>query len=236
MSEDLFSYTHTGEPMHIVRDFIQEVKKTMEWVTDEALKLPPPGDDSNEAADDSSEAKRDYEETLHQKTRIEKDKLWKSLIRFATTMSFEDNNNVNNKPQNNKKPNSHSTMNTEGSVSSLESMSQEHKDMQKKITQQYASVPGSPRSSTTNQLHPSIHRKQVIDFFKRARTAYGRTALCLSGGSTMGSYHFGHIRGLLEAGVLPNIISGTSAGSVVGAGMFYINGFFVQVWWRCFPK
>ena len=203
MSEDLFSYTNTGEPMHIVRDFIEEVAKTMEWVTDEALKLP---DDSKEFGDDSSEVKRDYEESLHQKVRIEKDKLWKSLIHFATTMSFDDHN----KPQH--KPNP--TINTEVSVSSLESMSEEQKEVQKKIAQQM--VPGSPRD-TVHQL-PSIHRKQVTDFLKRARTAYGRTALCLSGGSTMGSYHFGHIRGLLEAGVLPNIISGTSAGSVVAAG------------------
>jgi len=68
-----------------------------------------------------------------------------------------------------------------------------------------------------------VHREQMIDFFRRARTAYGRTALCLSGGSTMGSYHFGHIRGLLEAGVLPNIISGTSAGSVVAARKFIVS-------------
>jgi predicted acylesterase/phospholipase RssA len=32
-----------------------------------------------------------------------------------------------------------------------------------------------------------------------------------------GLYHFGHARALIEAGVLPNIISGTSGGSVVGA-------------------
>ena len=32
-----------------------------------------------------------------------------------------------------------------------------------------------------------------------------------------GLYHFGHVLGLLEAGVLPDIISGTSGGSVIGA-------------------
>jgi predicted acylesterase/phospholipase RssA len=32
-----------------------------------------------------------------------------------------------------------------------------------------------------------------------------------------GLYHFGHVLGLLEAGILPHIISGTSGGSVVGA-------------------
>lgn len=32
-----------------------------------------------------------------------------------------------------------------------------------------------------------------------------------------GLYHLGHVLGLLEAGVLPHIISGTSGGSVIGA-------------------
>ena len=54
-------------------------------------------------------------------------------------------------------------------------------------------------------------------FLKRARAAYGRTALVLSGGAMLGCYHFGTIKALFEEGCLPNIISGTSAGSVVGA-------------------
>ena len=33
----------------------------------------------------------------------------------------------------------------------------------------------------------------------------------------MGCYHFGHIKALHEVGCLPTIISGTSAGSVIGA-------------------
>lgn len=82
----------------------------------------------------------------------------------------------------------------------------------------------STRSSNNHDMpnrtfSSSLHRKQVIEFYKRARHAYGRTALCLSGGGAMGGYHFGHIRGLLEAGVLPNIISGTSAGTLVGAAV-----------------
>lgn len=60
-------------------------------------------------------------------------------------------------------------------------------------------------------------REQVKTFLKRARAAYGRTALCLSGGGMMGCYHFGTIKALLEENVLPHIISGTSAGSVVAS-------------------
>ena len=46
---------------------------------------------------------------------------------------------------------------------------------------------------------------------------YGKTALCLSGGGSMGQQHLGVVKALLEEGILPSIISGTSAGAVVGA-------------------
>ena len=49
------------------------------------------------------------------------------------------------------------------------------------------------------------------------KSIYGKTALCLSGGGSMGQQHLGVVKALLEEGVLPNIISGTSAGAVVGA-------------------
>jgi len=203
MSEDLFSYTNTGEPMHIVRDFIEEVSKTMEWLTDEALKLPFDGEDLE---DEDLETKQTYQDSLDQKVRIEKDKIWKSLVLFATSMSDE---KLEHRPTTTTTTASNGS--NHSSVSSLESMSAGGTPSKSK-----AYEGGHPSRNNATQL-PSFHRKQVIDFFKRARAAYGRTALCLSGGSTMGAYHFGHIRGLLEAGVLPNIISGTSAGSVVAA-------------------
>jgi len=46
---------------------------------------------------------------------------------------------------------------------------------------------------------------------------YGKTALCLSGGGSMGQQHLGVVKALLEEGILPSVISGTSAGAVVGA-------------------
>lgn len=195
MSEDLFSYTNTGEPMFIVRDFIDEVVKTMEWVTDEALKLP----DDTEDNEDEGDIKG-YEDNLENKIRHEKDKIWKSLIKFATTMSFDDKLKK--------------TSNHDGSVSSVDSATEFIK-------------PDHTIAEVNNLVHtqdkdgaklPStFHRKQVIEFFRRARASFGRTALCLSGGAMMGVYHFGHVRGLLEAGALPSIISGTSAGAVIAA-------------------
>ncbi|OJD18910.1 hypothetical protein AJ78_01096 [Emergomyces pasteurianus Ep9510] len=54
-------------------------------------------------------------------------------------------------------------------------------------------------------------------FFKQLETNYGRTALCLSGGATFSYYHFGVVKALLDNGVLPDIISGTSGGALVAA-------------------
>jgi len=50
-----------------------------------------------------------------------------------------------------------------------------------------------------------------------ARANYGRTALCLSGGATLGMTHIGVCKAMYESGLLPYIISGASAGSIIAA-------------------
>jgi predicted acylesterase/phospholipase RssA len=54
-------------------------------------------------------------------------------------------------------------------------------------------------------------------FFRHLELNYGRTALCLSGGATFAYYHFGVVKALLDAGELPEIITGTSGGALVAA-------------------
>ena len=54
-------------------------------------------------------------------------------------------------------------------------------------------------------------------FFTKARTEYGDTCLFLSGGGMLGLYHLGVVKALLENDVLPDLLSGTSAGAVVGS-------------------
>ena len=49
---------------------------------------------------------------------------------------------------------------------------------------------------------------------QQAENNFGRPALMLSGGGTFGIFHNGVIRALLEHDLLPNIISGTSMGSI----------------------
>jgi TAG lipase/steryl ester hydrolase/phospholipase A2/LPA acyltransferase len=62
-----------------------------------------------------------------------------------------------------------------------------------------------------------ISREEKLDFFHRASHCYGRTALMLSGGGALGHFHIGVVKALLEQDLLPNVISGSSAGSLVTA-------------------
>jgi predicted acylesterase/phospholipase RssA len=50
---------------------------------------------------------------------------------------------------------------------------------------------------------------------KHMSANFGRTALCLSGGATFAYYHFGIAKALLDADLLPTIITGTSGGALV---------------------
>ena len=64
---------------------------------------------------------------------------------------------------------------------------------------------------------PHLPAPSKSTLFTHLSTNYGRTALCLSGGATFAYYHFGVAKALLEAGSLPNIITGTSGGALVAA-------------------
>jgi TAG lipase / steryl ester hydrolase / phospholipase A2 / LPA acyltransferase len=56
-----------------------------------------------------------------------------------------------------------------------------------------------------------------LAFLRETRHAFGRTALVLSGGGSFGSFHLGVVQALLEAGLLPRVLSGSSAGAIVAA-------------------
>lgn len=54
-----------------------------------------------------------------------------------------------------------------------------------------------------------------LDFFYRANHCYGRSALMLSGGGILGFYHLGVVNALMKQDLLPRVISGSSAGSLI---------------------
>jgi len=66
---------------------------------------------------------------------------------------------------------------------------------------------------TTTQL--DAENKRAL--FKHMGSNFGRTALCLSGGATFAYYHFGVAKALMDADLLPEVITGTSGGALVAA-------------------
>jgi uncharacterized membrane protein/uncharacterized membrane protein YgcG len=289
MSEDLFTKTYTGQPKFLVMEFIQEVTKTVHWVTDHTL-----AQDEEEQLQRVSMQQQDvagatvtleaYQKKLMYKSRKERDKVWRSLVALATlnfigetkddelngsnerhTTTNIDENNDNNINDNVKSSNhDNSSSNNRMKDNSPQSPTQQSKMKDRtspKTDQSNRDVVAAAAITTsdnpleeTDWIHPTVsndkegstprsrassmgtnastggvagpnnlypmkgcHKDQLLAFLKRARAAYGRTALCLSGGSMMGLYHVGHLRGLMETNCLPNIVSGCSAGSVIGA-------------------
>jgi predicted acylesterase/phospholipase RssA len=64
------------------------------------------------------------------------------------------------------------------------------------------------------QSLPPIKKRR---FFNRAARSFGRSALLLSGGASLGLFHLGVIEELMAQNLLPTVITGASAGSIVGA-------------------
>tara|TARA_R110001599_G_scaffold353870_1_gene601357 strand:- start:149666 stop:151315 length:1650 start_codon:yes stop_codon:yes gene_type:complete len=85
----------------------------------------------------------------------------------------------------------------------------------KKLIEQYIDeIDDSLRylAELDNSLIPA---QEKLDFFYRANICFGRSALMLSGGGVLGFYHLGVVKTLLEQGLLPRVISGSSAGALV---------------------
>ena len=153
MSEDLFSYSNTGEPKQIVKEFVEELVTSLHWLTSEAEKISLQGDDATvdfTTLSPRPEQKLAYDEILSETVRKEKENLWKKSLVAATLDLFGNERKRN------------------GQVPS----------------------PNGKNDNTDVARGPlsHYHRMEVLAFLKRARAAYGRTALCLSGGAMMGKY------------------------------------------------
>jgi len=64
---------------------------------------------------------------------------------------------------------------------------------------------------------PPIPTDARLAFFNETRHSYGRTALLLSGGAALGFYHVGVVKTLLQNQLMPRVLGGSSAGSIVCA-------------------
>lgn len=69
-----------------------------------------------------------------------------------------------------------------------------------------------------------------LNFFNETRHSFGRSALMLSGGATLGMYHVGVIKCLHESQLLPRVISGASAGAVIAAMLVCFSSLFIVLY------
>ncbi|KAL1311166.1 hypothetical protein AAFC00_001365 [Neodothiora populina] len=85
----------------------------------------------------------------------------------------------------------------------------------KDLVQQFVDEVSASLTSLFSSDQLTTEDKRALS--KQLSTNFGRTALCLSGGATFAYYHFGIAKALLDADLLPPIITGTSGGALVAS-------------------
>lgn len=87
----------------------------------------------------------------------------------------------------------------------------------KQLVGEYVTEVSEALTALVDLDHPDIPHHEKLRFFHELAQSYGRSALMLSGGATLGLFHVGVVKALYREGVLPVVMSGSSAGSVVAA-------------------
>ena len=164
MSEDMFSYTNAGEPKAVVEEFVHEVANTLKWVTEVVTRMSVRQKVEAINRVTEKETAETVERELKVKREKEENKLYASIMDWATL------NILNPQKENGGDKKAESTAKGPSS-----------------------SVPSTPKQSQSQFAMSSIDedhknlilRTKIKTFLKRARAAYGRTALCLSGGALL---------------------------------------------------
>jgi NTE family protein len=87
----------------------------------------------------------------------------------------------------------------------------------KKLIEQYVEQVCSALNFVCEQPAEIIPHETKLQFFANTAKSFGQPALMLSGGATLGLFHIGVCKALQEQGLLPKVISGSSAGAIMAA-------------------
>ncbi len=87
----------------------------------------------------------------------------------------------------------------------------------KKLIVDYVDEVVSALDLLASNAAKSIPLAERLDFFRRAQHCYGCTALMMSGAGSLLYFHIGVVKALWLEGILPEILSGSSGGAIVGA-------------------
>jgi predicted acylesterase/phospholipase RssA len=87
----------------------------------------------------------------------------------------------------------------------------------KRLIEQYIEIVDLSLRSIAEASESVIPRSTLLEFYDRVSRCYGHSALMLSGGGGLIYFHHGVVQTLIDQGLLPKVISGSSAGSWVCA-------------------
>lgn len=104
-------------------------------------------------------------------------------------------------------------------ISAPQLYDQTHTGETKRLVETYLDEAEAALDLLCDQEVPGLTRADKLRRFSRAHVNFGRTALLLSGGGAWGLFHLGVTSALLEAGLLPTVICGSSMGAIVASGV-----------------
>jgi TAG lipase / steryl ester hydrolase / phospholipase A2 / LPA acyltransferase len=87
----------------------------------------------------------------------------------------------------------------------------------KRLVQEYVRAVADALDYLCDLESPDFPYPTKVRFFHEVALSYGRSALMLSGGATHGLFHVGVVKALFRESLLPTVLSGSSAGSVVAS-------------------
>jgi len=87
----------------------------------------------------------------------------------------------------------------------------------KRLIERYLAEVTTALNYLCDNEFPGFTFKEKLDFFQTTGQAFGQSCLMLSGGAALGLFHIGVSKALWEQGLLPSVISGSSAGSIIAA-------------------
>ncbi|WP_445115761.1 DUF3336 domain-containing protein [Acinetobacter sp. WZC-1] len=89
----------------------------------------------------------------------------------------------------------------------------------KKIIEDYIEEVSQSLAHIASENCANLSIQDKLSFFENCQKAYGQPALMFSGGATLGLFHSGVCKVLMEQDLMPKVLSGSSAGAIVTAMM-----------------
>ncbi|WP_290577853.1 DUF3336 domain-containing protein [Algiphilus sp.] len=89
----------------------------------------------------------------------------------------------------------------------------------KNLIEQYLQTVVEALEYLADGSFPEWPHARKVRFFREVTRSFGQSGLLLSGGATLGLFHVGVVKAIYLEGLLPRVLSGSSAGSVVAAAV-----------------